>query len=86
MSTYNFSSSGVSFMEDSEILSPELLSLDWSTIGSASQKLDLKYLTATFQKVNDLPEGLQDNLLKLFLSFGDCVEKALEWSIRFDIL
>ena len=73
-------------MEDSLVPIPDCLSLDWSIFGSASQILDLKYLISNFQKIKDLPNGLQDNLLKLFLSFGDCVEKALEWSIRFDFL
>lgn len=65
------------------ILPPGFLGLDWSIIGSASQTLDIKNLRDHFNKVKDLPIVLQDNLLKLFLSFSDCFTKAIEWSIRY---
>jgi hypothetical protein len=80
---WNFTLNGTVFLDDSKLVPPDCLSLDWSIIGSASQNIDLKYIIAHFEKVKDLPPGLQDNLEKLFQSFSDCVTKAIEWSIRY---
>jgi hypothetical protein len=81
----NFTLNGYTFTQDTKVDPADSLSLDWSIIGSGSEIIDLKYLTDHFSKVKDLPVGLQDNLLKLFRSFGDCVTKALEWSIRYSL-